>query len=214
MKKEDMYSWLTRGYQRKAVLLALPTCLTAKDIWIEVKQEHPHIALSDVCELLRSLAKRRIIAIVGNKSAKVKVYRITAFGRRSVKHALRKQISAFPSNVSETKLSFVMQGRVRQLAVWYLYTKSGSSFPVRTASGIRAGLSLRYSTSLRSIQRTLKDLVRHAIVRITGVTKKRQSKLYGLTRDGKVIGELIEASKKDITFMIMAMFCLAGSVPE
>lgn len=70
------YTWIYRGKQRKAVILALNEAKTPTKIKEETK-----IKVTNVSDVLRSMSKRKLVIVLNPKDKLARFYQLTKIGK-------------------------------------------------------------------------------------------------------------------------------------
>ncbi len=77
-----LYSWVSRGAQRTAILLSFFKPMTAKQVRKESLQINPRISLSNACDIIRQLLTKKLIICLTPKAGNGKVYKLTEQGEK------------------------------------------------------------------------------------------------------------------------------------
>jgi predicted transcriptional regulator len=75
-----LYSWVSRGKQRTAILLSFFKPMTAKQVRKESLQINPKISLSNACDIIRQLLNKKLITCLTPNVLNGKVYKLTEQG--------------------------------------------------------------------------------------------------------------------------------------
>jgi DNA-binding PadR family transcriptional regulator len=185
--EKDEHRWMKSGRQRSAVAQALRKPMTATEILAAARQVNPRIQLRDIWFLMRQFGKRGLVTCLNSKSVTGKVYFFTARGQKAVADAFGKRLTRPVRGVDWQRYGWVVRGRIRREVLIEL----GRSWAAEgaTASGIRRRLRDRHLVGLNPTLRALKELVQAGFVAAQGCNPARRSKLYRLTKSGRLCVE-------------------------
>ncbi len=179
-----MDSWNWRGKQKRAIIQGIYKPLTSFQIYKIVKQDNHRITPQDVLSWLNKFISKKMVYCINPVAVTGRLYFLTEYGRNTVHEEFGIKLSPVPDYFDWNCYSKIVRGRRRRAVLTEIHDMQMRGFEERIAIRIKQSLRGKHPICLNSMIEVLKDLTKSKLIRQTGVTKKRELKVYSITQEG------------------------------
>jgi len=195
--KNDV-KWIHWGTQKQAVLQVITRPMTPTEIMRRARDINPRISFGDISTLIREFERRGILECLTPQQITGRIYFPTNYGRRLVWRIFAVKVPPVEDDISWYKYSRLEAGKTRKLVLKEIYNLKAFYPDGINLSSIRKRLNRTYPLTLSQTFCALKDILTDKLIRVAGYAKKRNSKLYKLTREGNRLCEYILDGEKPL----------------
>lgn len=188
--KNDV-KWMRWGTQKQAILQVVIRPMTPTAIMRKAKEINSRISFGDTSTLIRELERRGILECITPLQITGRLYFPTNYGRRLIWRIFDIKVSPIEDNIDWYKYSRLEAGKTRKLVLKEIFSIKGFYPNGINLTSIRKRLNRTYPLTLSQTFCAVKDVLTDKLIRVAGYAKKRNSKLYKLTREGNELCEYI-----------------------
>ncbi len=163
--------------------------MTPTELLREAGKFNRKIAFGDISRLMREFIERGIAECLTPQQFTGRIYYLTDYGRQLVERVFTIKIPPIDSEFNWNKYAVVIAGKTRKLVLKEMFFIKGYCENGITLAAIRKRLSRVYPITLSQTHYAMSYLLKAQLIRVSGYTKLRSSKLYKLTPEGTKICE-------------------------
>ena len=172
------------GCQKRAVFKALTKPMCGMEILEKAKIEAPRIQLRDVRLIMRHSQERQITFCLNPHVRNGKLSYFTKKGCRCMRDVFQIAPAPIQKEMDWDLYSWVVRASVRKAIVMELGKQNTQSHQRWTASNLRRVISKSYPIGLNPTIDGLAELEHNGVVECIGITKKRNQRCFGLSKNG------------------------------
>ena len=195
-KRELVIEWIRRSKQREAIVSSLRKPMTASEICEATQKYKVSLWITDIPRRMREFQKKALSYVINPEYVNGKLYYLTEKGREIATVWFGVSLASPPQDIDWRKYSKVVRSKMKKMVLIGLanaISLGDDNLPGRNSAIVKRFLKDRYPISLNNTIDSLKELVAFGLVECIGITKKRNLKLYQLTKQGWIIyGQLIK----------------------
>lgn len=191
MKIWDL-NWMKRGKQKQAIFQSIRYPMSPSEILKTAKKINPKITFGDVSNIIRQAERKGIIYCLTPIRLTGRIYFLTQEGRKEVNKAYDLKIKKEGTGIDWHRYADIAAGRTRRDILHALYGVRIQNGPSLTLAQIRRKVNKIYPITLNQTLDSMHSLMKNGTARISGYTKKRNSKQYELTDQGMRMAEYLE----------------------
>ena len=165
--------------------------MTGSEIRNAARPLSSRLQLRDVWHLMRGFQSRGLVKCLNPEEKTGKLYHLTEFGCEVVQCAYSIVVHPVPTDIDWMIYSRIARAKTRRWVLSELARPRLDGKQSLTATEIRRGLLERYPLGINPTIRALQELLGDRLVGVIGVTKKRQQKLYRISKAGEIVNRQI-----------------------
>lgn len=189
-KKDLIVEWIKRSKQREAIVRSIRKPMTASEICEATRKYNVSLWITDIPRRMREFQKQGLTYVINPDYVNGKLYYLTDKGKKIVSDGFGISLNSLPQDIDWKKYSKVARSKMKKMVLIGLANGiklSDDKLPGSNSSMVKRYLKDKYPISLNNTIDSLKELVALRLTKCVGVTKKRNLKLYQLTRQGWII---------------------------
>jgi hypothetical protein len=187
MELEMLAAWAAEGSQKSAILRVMRQPLSGSQILSRAQKYNSRITYRDLWAVLQAATKKGVVECLTPDIKNGKIYFPTSIGRRVLQTAFSNSILT-PPEIDWNAYAYLCAGKARWWVFLHLEDRNGHP---RRATDIKKALREVHGVTLNQTSRALLELELCGLIKIAGVSKKRASRLFGYTSQGRSIRNTI-----------------------
>ncbi len=180
--------WMKRGSQKAAIFRVMTRPMPPIQLLELARMRNPAITMRDLWGVLHSGIDAGVTQCLTPSLPQSRIYYPTDLGRRALDRAFGLQVPPLPDGVNWERTAYVLSGSARTRV--FLEVQSTDGHP-RRATDIKTALRSRAGITLNQSIRALNELEHAGLVKLDGLTDRRQSRLYAYTSTGRRIVDVL-----------------------